>query len=344
MAHRDIVVIGASAGGAEALRELCKGLPADLDAAVFVVWHIPPESLGLLPRILDPFCDLPAENAADGDPVLPGRIKVAPPDRHMLLEDHHVRLTQGPKENRFRPAIDPLFRSAAYAYGPRVIGVILAGSLNDGTPGLWAIKDQGGVAVVQEPTDATFPGMPISAISNVKVDFVVPVAQMAKLLVDLVNEPIDLPEATAPARMDLELESASMGETDDKDMSEIGQLSSLTCPECNGSLWQIVEGSIVRFRCRTGHAFTAEVLLDEMGQSIEKSLWASVRGLEENAALLEHLGRHLREQGKDVVAEHYDQRAEQTRDRAAVVRSAIQVQVNAENGRQGGEPSTGAGA
>ncbi len=168
--------------------------------------------------------------------MLPARITVAPPDHHMLLEDHHVRLTQGPKENRFRPAINPLFRSAAQAYGPRVIGVILAGALDDGTSGLWAVKDQGGLAVVQDPADTLFPGMPSSAISNVKVDYVVPVAEMAQFLVGLVNEPIDVPERLPPAGLQLEVQSAAMRETDEQEMSEIGELSGFTCPECHGAL------------------------------------------------------------------------------------------------------------
>lgn len=324
MGHRDIVVIGASAGGAEALRTLCQGLPADFGAAVFVVWHIPAHSIGLLPRILEPSCDLPVDNAHDSEWIAPGHIFVAPPDQHMLLEDHHVRLTQGPKENRFRPAIDPLFRSAAYNYGPRVIGVVLAGSLDDGTSGLWAIKDRGGVAVVQEPADTLFPGMPLSAISNVAVDHVVPVAQMAELLVKLVNEEIELPQPHPASDLELEVESTAMGETDERDMSELGELSGFTCPDCHGSLWRILEGRIVRFRCRTGHAYTAEALLDELGESVERSLWASVRGLEENASLLEHLGRHLRDHNQPEAAAQYERCAEETIRRARIVREAIE--------------------
>ncbi len=335
MGHRDIVVIGASAGGAEALRDLCQGLPAEFPAAVFVVWHIPASSLGLLPRILEPSCKLPTGNAEHGNAIYPGHIVVAPPDHHMLLEDHHVRLTQGPKENRFRPAIDPLFRSAADTYGPRVIGVILAGSLDDGTSGLWAIKDRGGVAVVQDPTDTLFPGMPLSAISNIAVDHIVPVSQMADLLVKLVNEEIELPEPPAPGEMTIEVESAAMGETDEKRMAELGELSAFTCPECHGALWQIVEGKIIRFRCRTGHAYTAEVLLDELDESIERSLWASVRGLEENASLLAHMGRHLAEHGQNGISDQYLERAEETRSRAQTIRRAIEGKVDTERGVQG---------
>ncbi len=325
MRRRDIVVIGASSGGVEALRELCQGLPGDFPAGVFVVWHMPTPSQGLLPRILEPSCQLPTDNAFDGEPIRPSRITIAPPDHHMLLEDGHVRLTQGPKENRFRPAIDPLFRSAAYAYGSRVIGVVLTGSLDDGTSGLWAIKDRRGLAVVQEPTDALFPSMPRSAITNVRVDHIVPMAEMSRLLVGLVNEPLDLPEAPAAEGLELEVESAAMRKTDDEDMAELGELSAFTCPECHGALWRIVEDSIVRFRCRTGHAYSAEVLLDELDESTERSLWAAVRGLEENASLLEHMGRHLAEHGQTDLADRYWRGAAETKARARVVRQALHL-------------------
>lgn len=332
MGRRDIVVIGASAGGVEALHDLCEDLPADFPAAVFVVWHIPASSMGLLPRILAPVCGLPAGNAVNGEEIRPAHILVAPPDHHMLLEDHHVRLTQGPKENRFRPAIDPLFRSAAATYGPRVIGVILAGSLDDGTSGLWAIKDRGGIAVVQEPSDTLFPDMPLNAIKNVKVDHVVPVARMAELLVSLVQEEIALPDVPPPATLAPEMKSAAMGETDESKMGELGEVSPFTCPDCHGSLWRIMEGSILRFRCRTGHAYTAEVLLDELGESIERNLWASVRVLEESASLLEHVAMHLREHAQDAIAAEYLRQAGETWARARAVRDAIGEVVDLESG------------
>lgn len=318
------MVIGASAGGVEALRDLCAALPSDIPAALFVVWHIPSHSLGMLPRILQPVSQLPIANALDGQAIMPGTVTVAPPDYHMLLENDRVRLTQGPRENRFRPAVDPLFRSAAFYCGPRAIGVVLAGSLDDGTSGLWAIKDRGGVAVVQDPTDALFPDMPQNAIRNVNVDYVLPAREMGDLLARLTREPIDPPETHAPSGLGLEVESAAMMTTDDADMGQLGELSQFTCPDCHGSLWRIYEGKIVRFRCRTGHAYSSETLLDELTDSIERSLWASVRGLEENATLLEHLGRHLREQGGNGIAEAYLRRAEETWARARVVRVAIE--------------------
>lgn len=324
MANRDIVVIGASAGGVEALRDLCADLPSDIPAAVFVVWHIPTQSLGMLPRILQPVSRLPVANALNDQPIMPGTITVAPPDHHMLLENDRVRLTQGPRENRFRPAVDPLFRSAAFFCGPRTIGVVLAGSLDDGSSGLWAIKDRGGIAVAQDPTDALFPDMPNNAIRNVKVDYVLPAREMGALLERLTREQIDLPAPHARPSLGLEVESAAMMTTDDAAMSQLGELSQFTCPECHGSLWRIYEGTIVRFRCRTGHAYSSETLLDELTESIERTLWASVRGLEENATLLEHLGHHLRERDENGIADAYLRRAEETWARARSVRGAIE--------------------
>ena len=206
-----------------------------------------------------------------------------------------------------------------------MIGVVLAGSLDDGTSGLWTIKDQGGLAVAQDPTDALFPDMPSNAIQNVSVDYILPAHEIGELLARLSREPVILPAKDAPESLTLEVGSAAMIETDDEDMGRMGEVSHFTCPECHGSLWRIYEGKIVRFRCRTGHAFSAEVLLDELTESVERSLWASVRALEENASLLEHLGQHLREHGGNGVAQQYARRAETTKEHARAVRSALEA-------------------
>jgi two-component system, chemotaxis family, protein-glutamate methylesterase/glutaminase len=324
VAHRDVVVIGASAGGVEALRAIVLGLPPDFPATIFVVWHMPSHSMGLLPQIIEPLSALPVANAESGQPVTRGQIVIAPPDHHMILENSHVRLTQGPKENRFRPAVDPLFRSAAYAYGSRTIGVVLAGSLDDGTSGLWAIKDRGGVTVVQDPLDTLYPDMPRNAMRAVKVDYVLPAAEIPALLVDLVQEEVDPGEERGETSQALELGSAGMMTTGDEAMQQMGELSQHTCPECNGSLWRIPEGKILRFRCRTGHAYTSETLLEELTESIERGLWASVRGLEEHASLLDRIGQHLRQHGDDGVSEEYLRRSNQAREQARHVREAIE--------------------
>jgi two-component system, chemotaxis family, protein-glutamate methylesterase/glutaminase len=333
MARRDIVVIGTSAGGHEALARLCQSLPSDFSAAVFVVWHMPAHGLGLLPAIIRPDCSLPATNAQDGEAIRPGRIYVAPPDQHLLVQDGHVRLTRGPKENRFRPAIDPLFRSAAYSAGPRVIGVVLTGALDDGTSGLWAIKDQGGIAVVQDPQDAAFAGMPTSAISNVPVDFVTPLSEMGTLLVRLTREEIeDKDPANIRERLEQDIRGARMERHDEQDMEQLGQPSVFTCPECHGTLWKIEEGKIVRFRCRTGHAYTAQSLLEELTEDVEDTLWTAVRSLEEKASLMRHIAWHLREHG-DASADRYLTEAATAIERAGAVREALAGIESKGNGR-----------
>ena len=308
---RNIVVVGASSGGIEALSALLALLPADFPAAIFVVVHVSADSPGVLPRILARAGALPVETAKNGGAILSGRVYVAPPDRHLLLEHGSIRITRGPKENRFRPAIDPLFRSAAQAYGEQVIGVVLSGSLDDGTAGLWAIKDRGGLAIVQEPSEAAYPSMPLSALQHVAVDHRVTIAEMARLLPQLVTavvaekEDVGVPDKlqdkleieTRIAREDNPLESGVM---------TLGPLSPYTCPECNGVLVQLQEGNLLRFRCHTGHAYSLESLLAGIHESIDKTLWNTVRTLEEHMLLLRHLGEHAREQQDAALAHRLD--------------------------------------
>lgn len=190
MEKRNIVVIGASAGGVEAIKRLVAGLPPDLDAAIFIVWHMSPDVTGVLPQVLNRQKTIMAANAIDNEPFVYNRIYVAPPDRHLVIEKGFVRVTRGPKENRFRPAVDPLFRSAAYIYGSRVIGIVLSGAIDDGTAGLWSIKSRGGIAIVQDPDDAEVPSMPQNALQAVEVDYTVPVAEMSILLAKLTTEQV----------------------------------------------------------------------------------------------------------------------------------------------------------
>lgn len=198
MKTRNIIVLGGSTGAFDAFKTIVAGLPADLDASILIVWHMAAEIRGILPQVLNKVGPLHASEAKEGERVQPGRIYVARPDHHLIVEDDVIHVTRGPKENRFRPAIDPLFRSAAYSYGPRAIGVILSGALDDGTSGLWTIKHRGGVAIVQDPADADIPSMPENAIRGVEVDHIVPVSDMAALLVSLTSEDI----GTAEIEMD----------------------------------------------------------------------------------------------------------------------------------------------
>jgi two-component system chemotaxis response regulator CheB len=258
MQRKDIIVIGASSGGIDALKLLVAELPRDLNASVFIALHVAPYSLGILPEILERAGPLSASNAEDWEKIEPGHIYVAPPDHHLLIEQPgHVRVTRGPRENRFRPAIDPLFRSAAHAYGPRVVGVILTGWLDDGTSGLWAVKERGGVAVVQHPDDSYAPGMPLSAIKRVEVDHIIPLKEIAPLLARLAAAPTG-EEGAYPVseEMEMEVKIARADGALESGIMKWGEPSIYACPECHGTILQLKEGENVRFRCHTGHAYS----------------------------------------------------------------------------------------
>jgi two-component system, chemotaxis family, protein-glutamate methylesterase/glutaminase len=320
MAHRDIILIGASAGGVQALSELAGGLPSDLDAAVFVVLHISPYGRSAMPVILSRAGELPATHAVDGEPVRMGRVYVAPPDHHLVLQDGLIRLSRAPTENAQRPAIDVLFRTAAQIYGRRVMGVVLTGNLDDGTAGLAVVKRHGGLAVVQDPENADYPSMPTSAIANVDVDYVLPLAGIAPLLAELVREPLEEPEPTS-------LEDRDMKDEIERgiDLEEAGVPSDLTCPECGGSLRESRVEEVVHFRCRTGHAYSPETLLAKQDDVVEAALWAAVRSLQENAALARRMERRLSQAGRisPGAEQRYERRAEEAERYAEVLRRLL---------------------
>jgi two-component system chemotaxis response regulator CheB len=246
--NRDIVAIGASAGGVEALIQICEQPPADLPAAVFVVLHTPPYAVSRLPRILARSGPLPAAHAVDGEPIEAGRVYVAPPDRHLLLRPGRVELSRGPRENHARPAVDPLFRSAARAYGPRVVGVVLSGALYDGSAGLMAIKARGGAAVVQDPVEAVVAGMPRSALRYVAADHVLPAAAIAPMLDRLAREPVAEGGAAAMADEQEPIREVIRHDIADQARDERpGEVTIYTCPDCGGAMWQAEANPPVRF-------------------------------------------------------------------------------------------------
>jgi two-component system, chemotaxis family, protein-glutamate methylesterase/glutaminase len=301
MFKRDVIVIGASAGGVEALSELVKALPPDFPAAVFVVLHIPAHSPSQLHKILSRSSQLPVVPAGDGDEIVPSRIYIAPPDRHMMCEEKRIRLTRGPKENRFRPAVDVLFRSAAFTFGPRAIGVVLSGMLDDGTAGLWSVKDRGGVAIVQSLEDSRYASMPESALKHVTVDHVVPAAQMAHLLGELTRKPVAFQAPTQPREsLDIENRIALEGNGLKLGVMRLGPISPNTCPECHGVLVKINEGPIVRFRCHTGHSYSLQTLLADVNLEIDKTLWSAVRAIEERILLLQEASEQIKNEDKDL--------------------------------------------
>lgn len=324
MHHRDIVVIGASAGGIEALQQLVRALRPDLNASLFVTVHFPEHGTSVLPRILSRAGRLPAVAAADGESIIPGRIYVAPPNYHLLLERDCVRLVRGPRENGNRPAIDPMFRSAAVAFGPRVIGVVLTGLLDDGTSGLAAIKRAGGLAVVQDPADALFPSMPESALQFVAVDHVVPIRMMGSTLSALVAEPLEAP-SPVPTRGDIMENRLSGGSIDaiERVDEHPGTPSSFGCPDCGGVLWQISDGEFVRFRCRVGHGWTSEALLAQQASELDDALWTALRTLEESASLSRQIAARHRARGADTIAARFDAQAEASEVKSAVIRDAL---------------------
>ena len=323
MPGKDIVVIGASAGGVDALQKIVAALPAGFTGSLFVVVHMVPDSPGMLARILDGCGPLPATNAVRGERIRPGHIYVAPPDHHLLINPGKIELTRGPKENRFRPAVDPLFRSAAQTYGPRVVGVILSGGLDDGTNGLWVVKQLGGTAVVQDPAEAVAPSMPLSALRHVRVDHTVRIAEVGPLLVRLAETPADAQEGdlAVPEDVKIEVEIARENRAADAGVLRLGEPSYHACPECHGVLLQMKDATPLRFRCHTGHAYTLESLLSEMDEMIEDSLWNAIRALEERAMLVRQAGTHARQAHGS--SDELFELADETQRRAELVRQAV---------------------
>jgi|SRR5436190_3860336 len=322
--RNQIVVVGTSAGGIEALRTLAAALPADFPAPICVVMHTAPQSPGVLHEILSRSGPLVSTLAVSGERLRPGRVYVARPDHHLLVEPGKLRVTKGPKENRFRPAIDPLFQSAAQVYGPGAIGVILTGSLDDGVAGLWTVKRLGGTAVVQDPAEALYSAMPRNAIQQVDVDHVVPIDQLAPLLVRLTAMPVQERLAGAvPEYVSVEVKIAMEQNPIDAGLERIGDPSRFACPDCHGVLLQLKGGPEARYRCHTGHAFSASSLLAAVNEQIEDTLWASIRALEEGQLLLATMSERLKTTQKSAEAAELTARAEEAKQQSDVLRRLV---------------------
>jgi two-component system chemotaxis response regulator CheB len=307
MPGHDIIVMGFSAGGVEALARLVAALPRDLSAALFVVHHFPAESVSVLPNILRRAGELPASHPTHEQPIEPGQIYIAPPGRHMLIEGDRIHLTCGPRENGHRPAIDPLFRSAARAFGSRVVGVLLSGGLDDGAVGLMAVKARGGVTVVQDPDDALYPSMPRSAMQRVLVDHVLPSDEIAPLLTRLAREPVRVrgrPHKMIPENLEPQ-DPAAMGTADIETGPLPGPPTALTCPDCGGALWELASGDMVRYRCHVGHAYTADSMVAAQSDTVEGALWSALRALEEKAELSRRLAERTGKRGLERLALRY---------------------------------------
>lgn len=320
---RNIVVVGASAGGVEAMTRLVTALPADFPGAILVVLHVAPTG-SVLPQILTRAGLLNAHHATDGESLENGQIVVAPPDYHMLVDDSSLRVSRGPRENGYRPAIDPLFRTAAAAHGASVTGVILSGSLDDGTAGLQAVKRFGGMTIVQDPEEALYRAMPQSAIDAVGPDFVLPVSEIAALLADPNG-----PGPTPKRRREEELMSTENDPTQldpvalAKENARAGRVSGFTCPECNGALWEVEDEGVVKLRCRVGHTYTEEGYEHEKGVALEAALWTAMTALVEKSEFLSRMAKRFRSGGHDLSAARYDRQADLCLEKAEEIRSAL---------------------
>lgn len=283
-----VIVIGASAGGVRAILDLVEQLPDDLDAAILVVLHIDSYD-SHMPALASRRSALVASYGTDGDGIEPRHIYFAPPDHHLMLEGRTMRLSQSAKENYVRPAIDPLFRSAALTWDGPLIGVILTGMLDDGASGLRVLKQCGGVAVVQDPDDSDSPSMPKAALAAADVDHCVPLAAMGALLTSLVRNPMTPVPGKPPQAVDSEL-ALTLGHGNAVEiLHRIGHLSTLTCPECGGTLWELDDSVPRRFRCHTGHAFTLRSLEHAHAKSASEAMWTTLRTLTEKQELLRQI-------------------------------------------------------
>lgn len=311
-----IIVVGASAGGVEAVRSLAAALPADFSAALFVVLHIGAHK-SQLPSLLNQAGPLRAVHPENGDPIRSGRIYVAPPDHHLLVEPGRVRLTKGPRENWARPAVDPLFRSAARSYGAGVVGVVLTGGLNDGTAGLYEIKRAGGTAVVQDPEDAVEPGMPRSALEHVAVDHCLPLARLPGLLARLAAAgTAGARPGQAPAPAERQGKGMTAEYTHDQPVA-------VTCPDCGGALRRTELGTLTRFGCHIGHAYTAEVMMAAQFTALERHLEAAMRSLGERGELCRQMADKARASGRAPVAARWDAAAREAEERTVVLRRLL---------------------
>lgn len=320
MPKRDIIAIGGSAGSGTVLKHILRDLPDDLPASIFVTTHVPSHSPAYVADMLAGTSAIPVAQAVDGQPIERNRVYVAAPDRHLMLIDGTIRLGEGPRENMARPAIDPLFRSAALSYGPRAVGVVLSGMLNDGAAGLHAVKSVGGTAIVQHPIDAEADQMPLAALEAANVDHVASKADLASVIAQVARS--EAGEATAPSdSLLLEVEIASGTRLGSDRLRQIADPSPLSCPDCQGVLSEMRSEGPLRYRCQIGHSYTAEILASRIDE-VDQAVRVAMRVMEERVTLVERMAQDARESGRTAVAELYDSRAEEYRRYATTLRDS----------------------
>ena len=322
MSNRNVLAVGTSAGGVEALLFLAKSLPTDFPATLLVTIHLSPNFPSSLDDILSRAGPLAARFATDGEVIVPARIYIAPPERHLLLFADRLRLGFGPRENNARPAIDPMFRSVAACCGARSIGVILTGTLGDGASGLWALKECGGIAIVQDPRDAAFPQMPEAALSRVAPDHTPGLAELPTLLQRLAREPAGR-SVQPPEGLLYEIEIARNGRSSMSEMDRLGRRSVLTCPDCGGVMWELEDNGQPRYRCHVGHAYTPELMDLAMDETLRYALGSGLRALEERAALVRKLEEQAAASDNLRVAANWRHKAEALEREVDIMRSAM---------------------
>ncbi len=324
MTANNLVVIGASAGGVEALLSLFSQLPSNLNAAVLVVLHVPATGTSILPTILNRKSHMPASHITNGQEMHPHHIYIAPPNFHMMVSDGKMLLSSGPRVNGVRPSIDTLFLSAAQSQASRLIGVILSGTMMDGTMGLRKIEENGGDTIVQDPAEAAFPGLPLHAIEKVDVDYVLPIEEIAGTIVRLMQEP---PKRRAKFAAELGMEEEQQELHTDHELFAGGGNTSprslLTCPECGGVLWEVTERGIVQYVCQVGHTFSEESMVSEQDGAVEHALWSAVRILEEKAMLSRRLASRAEEYGMRRSTQSFLQAADDAEAKGNAIRSLL---------------------
>ena len=322
MSNRDVIAIGTSAGGVEALLKLAAKLKPDIPATILVTIHLAAQFRSELDRLLSRAGPVPAHFARHGERYRRGTIYLAPPDRHLLIDGEHLYLGSGARENNVRPAIDPMLRSVAMCCGARAIGVVLTGTLDDGASGLWAIERCGGITVVQDPQDAAFDEMPLNALNLVKADHLVALEDLPALLEKLAREPAGKP-MPVPDNIAFEVKIARGANGSMDEMDRWGRRSRLACPECHGVMWEIEEDELLRYRCHVGHSYSADVMSVALDNNLRQALAGAVRALEERVSLTSKLQRDAERRQHRLVAANWARRANEAQHELEVIRDAM---------------------